>query len=117
VGRDPAAGPVVPERENLARGCRPSWFDKLTVWASSRACRRTKPARASTIADSGLTKAGSRLRRTGRRATLRQINRRPGEGAMRSYHLTEATKPLELVETDTPEPQGTEVLVRVTACG
>lgn len=36
---------------------------------------------------------------------------------MKSYQLSEAAKPLDLVETDTPEPQGTEVLMRVTACG
>ncbi|MEH6753390.1 MAG: alcohol dehydrogenase [Alphaproteobacteria bacterium] len=36
---------------------------------------------------------------------------------MKSYQLVAANAPLELVETETPEPQGTEVLVRVTACG
>jgi len=36
---------------------------------------------------------------------------------MKSYQLVGANAPLELVETETPEPQGTEVLVKVTACG
>lgn len=36
---------------------------------------------------------------------------------MKSYQLVAANAPLELVETETPEPQGTEVLVKVTACG
>ena len=36
---------------------------------------------------------------------------------MKSYQLVEPNEPLELVETETPEPQGSEVLLRVTACG
>ena len=34
---------------------------------------------------------------------------------MKSYQLVAADAPLELVESETPEPQGTEVLVKVTA--
>jgi len=36
---------------------------------------------------------------------------------MRSYAVTEWAQPLELIERPTPKPQGTEVLVRVTAAG
>lgn len=36
---------------------------------------------------------------------------------MKSYQLVAADAPLELVESETPTPQGTEVLVKVTACG
>ena len=36
---------------------------------------------------------------------------------MKSYQLVAANEPLELVESDTPEPQGSEVLLRVKACG
>lgn len=36
---------------------------------------------------------------------------------MKSYQLVAANAPLELVESETPAPQGTEVLVKVTACG
>ncbi|MBS27324.1 MAG: hypothetical protein CL566_00105 [Alphaproteobacteria bacterium] len=36
---------------------------------------------------------------------------------MKSYQLVAANAPLELVETDNPEPQGSEVLLKVTACG
>ena len=36
---------------------------------------------------------------------------------MKSYQLVAPNAPLELVETETPEPQGTEVLVKITACG
>ena len=36
---------------------------------------------------------------------------------MRSYQITGWGEPLELREQQTPEPQGEEVLVRVTACG
>ncbi len=36
---------------------------------------------------------------------------------MKSYQVTEVGAALELVVTETPEPQGTEVLLRVKACG
>ena len=36
---------------------------------------------------------------------------------MKSYQLTEFGAALELVLSDTPEPKGSEVLLRVTACG
>ncbi len=36
---------------------------------------------------------------------------------MRSYQIVEWGRPIELRESPTPEPQGTEVLLRVTACG
>jgi D-arabinose 1-dehydrogenase-like Zn-dependent alcohol dehydrogenase len=36
---------------------------------------------------------------------------------MKSWQLVEPNKPLVLVETETPEPQGGEVLLRVKACG
>ncbi|MCZ6592955.1 MAG: alcohol dehydrogenase [Alphaproteobacteria bacterium] len=36
---------------------------------------------------------------------------------MKSYQLVATNEPLELVETETPEPQGTEVLIRITASG
>lgn len=36
---------------------------------------------------------------------------------MKSYQLTELGEPLELVETDTPEPTGTQVLLKTIACG
>ena len=36
---------------------------------------------------------------------------------MKSHQAVEYGKPLELIETATPEPQGSEVLVRVEACG
>lgn len=36
---------------------------------------------------------------------------------MKSYQLVEPNQPLELVETETPEPEGGEVLVRITASG
>jgi propanol-preferring alcohol dehydrogenase len=36
---------------------------------------------------------------------------------MKSYQLVEINQPLELVETENPEPQGTEVLIRITASG
>jgi propanol-preferring alcohol dehydrogenase len=36
---------------------------------------------------------------------------------MRSYKITEFGKPLEAVEEPTPEPVGTEVLLKVDACG
>ena len=36
---------------------------------------------------------------------------------MRSHQVLEYGKPLELVEAETPEPQGGEVLVRIAACG
>ena len=36
---------------------------------------------------------------------------------MKSYQFTEFSQPLEPVDSETPEPQGTEVLVRITACG
>jgi D-arabinose 1-dehydrogenase-like Zn-dependent alcohol dehydrogenase len=36
---------------------------------------------------------------------------------MRSYQITAWGEPLQLCETDTPVPTGTEVLLRVTACG
>jgi len=36
---------------------------------------------------------------------------------MRSYKITEFGKPLEAIEEPTPEPTGTEVLLKVEACG
>lgn len=36
---------------------------------------------------------------------------------MQSYQVIESGKPLERREMDTPEPEGTEILVKVTACG
>lgn len=36
---------------------------------------------------------------------------------MKSYHVPEPGKPLELVELQTPEPSGSEVLVKTIACG
>ncbi len=36
---------------------------------------------------------------------------------MKSYQLVATNEPLEAVETETPEPQGSEVLVRITASG
>jgi len=36
---------------------------------------------------------------------------------MKSYQVTELGEPLELVETDTPEPTGTQVLLKTIACG
>ncbi len=36
---------------------------------------------------------------------------------MKSYQLVEVNQPLELVESENPEPQGSEVLVRITASG
>jgi len=36
---------------------------------------------------------------------------------MKSYQLVAANQPLELVESETPAPQGSEVLLRITACG
>lgn len=36
---------------------------------------------------------------------------------MRSYQITEWGQPLEMREYDTPEPRGTEVLIRIEACG
>ena len=36
---------------------------------------------------------------------------------MKSYQLVETNQPLEMVETENPEPQGSEVLVRITASG
>ena len=36
---------------------------------------------------------------------------------MKSYCITEYGKPLELVEGDTPTPQGGEVLVEISGCG
>ena len=36
---------------------------------------------------------------------------------MRSYQIIEYGKPLEMREYPNPEPQGTEVLINVTACG
>lgn len=36
---------------------------------------------------------------------------------MKSYQLIAPNEPLELVETETPEPQGGEVLLRIKACG
>ena len=36
---------------------------------------------------------------------------------MRSYQVTEFGKPLELKEYENPIPKGTEVLIRIIACG
>ena len=36
---------------------------------------------------------------------------------MKSYQLVETNQPLQLVETDNPDPQGTEVLIKITASG
>ena len=36
---------------------------------------------------------------------------------MRSYQVTEFGKPLELKEYENPVPKGTEVLIRIIACG
>ncbi len=36
---------------------------------------------------------------------------------MRAWPVFEAEKPLQEIETRTPEPQGTQVLVEVTHCG
>jgi propanol-preferring alcohol dehydrogenase len=36
---------------------------------------------------------------------------------MKSYQLVATNEPLELVESETPEPQGSEVLLKVKACG
>ena len=36
---------------------------------------------------------------------------------MKSYQLVTPNEPLELVESETPEPQGSEVLLKVKACG
>ena len=36
---------------------------------------------------------------------------------MRSYQITEFGKPLEARDYPTPAPRGTEVLMRVSACG
>ena len=36
---------------------------------------------------------------------------------MKSYQVTELGQPLELVETDTPEPTGSQVLLKTIACG
>ena len=39
------------------------------------------------------------------------------EEVMRSYQVTEFGKPLELKEYENPVPRGTEVLIRIIACG
>ena len=36
---------------------------------------------------------------------------------MKSYQLVETNQPLQLIETNNPEPQGTEVLIKITASG
>ena len=36
---------------------------------------------------------------------------------MKSYQVVEFGKPLELREYENPQPQGEEVLVKITACG
>ena len=36
---------------------------------------------------------------------------------MKRYQLVETNQPLQLVETDNPDPQGTEVLIKITASG
>tara|TARA_Y100001934_G_scaffold248058_1_gene308353 strand:+ start:331 stop:789 length:459 start_codon:yes stop_codon:yes gene_type:complete len=40
-----------------------------------------------------------------------------GEAAVESYQIIEWGKPLERREYDNPEPEGSEVLLRVTGCG
>src|ERR1044071_1815666 len=58
---------------------------------------------------------GARLRHASERATV--VPRKPRETDMRSHAVVEFGTPLKEIETPTPEPKGTEVLLEIRNAG